>query len=114
MSSLTDGLNFDKPTGKGGKPAKSGGPSSSAVPGSDGLKIGIVVVCFLVASVMLLNQFSVINLFGDGAPVVKPQTAQEQAEYQKQVQAFNAQRQKEQAEWDKLPPSQRPVIVGGD
>ncbi len=113
MGSLTEGLNFDKPAGKGGKapkPSKDG----SAVPGSDGLKIGIIVVCFLVATVMLLNQFGVISLFGDGTPAVKPQTAQEQAEYQKQVQQYNQQRVKEQAEWEKLPPSQRPVIVGGE
>ncbi len=113
MSSLTEGLNFDKPAGKGGKPSRSKG-GDGAVPGSRGLKVGIIVVCMLVATVMLLNNFGVISIFGDSAPPVKPQTAQEQAEYQKQVEQYNTQRVREQAEWEKLPPSQRPVIVGGN
>lgn len=113
MGSLTDGLNFDKPgAGKGkGAPAIGGKPASVTDP-ANRLKLILVVICFVVAGVMLLWQYGVLD-FGGSAAAPKLDPAKEQ-EFQKQAEKAKKIMEDEEKMWQNLPPGQRPIKVGSD
>ncbi|MCC5621592.1 hypothetical protein LC574_09810 [Nostoc sp. CHAB 5715] len=115
MGSLTEGLNFDKQMDKkSGKSSKDAGKGKGKGSTSNqGVKIGIIVACFLVAGVMLLQQAGVINLFGSDAPPPN-KTPQEQAAEQKEYEKARIRDEAALKQAESLPPSQRPVIVGGN
>ncbi len=113
MGSLTEGLNFDKPgPGKGKGTQAKGAKSDSLGDPANRVKLVVVVVCFLVAGVMLLWNFGVLD-FGGGAAAPKVDPVKEQ-EFQKQADKAKKIMEDEEKEWQKLPPSQRPIKVGSD
>ncbi|MBL0870549.1 MAG: hypothetical protein IBJ18_08240 [Phycisphaerales bacterium] len=115
MGSLTEGLNFDKPgpgKGKGKGGSGKGDKAESLTDPANRVKLVVVVICFVVAGVMLLWQYGVLD-FGGGAAAPKRDPVKEQ-EFQKQADKAKKIMEDEEKEWQKLPPSQRPIKVGSD
>lgn len=114
MGSLTEGLNFEKndpKKGKGGGGAGGGKPASVTDP-ANRVKLVVVVICFVVAGVMLLWQYGVLD-FGGGAAAPKADPVKEQ-EFQKQAEKAKKAMEDEEKMWQNLPPGQRPIKVGSD
>lgn len=113
MGSLTEGLNFEKPgQGKGKGGAAKGDKPTSVTDPANRVKLVVVVICFVVAGVMLLWQYGVLDFGGSAAAPkrdpVKEQEFQQQAEKAKKIQ------EDEEKMWQNLPPGQRPIKVGSD
>lgn len=109
MGSLTEGINFDKPGAKGSsKGASKGGAAEGD--SKQTMKLVVAIVCLLGAGVAVAYQLGVF----DGAEKPVAVDPKKEAEYKEQVKKAEAQKKIEEKEWEKLPPSQRPVKVGSN
>lgn len=106
MSSLTEGLNFDKGSKQSAKhaPAQKGNGTNP-----EKVKLIIAISCLAVATVVMLIYFDVISL--SSPPKEDPVKVQENL---KAVEVQKKELEKEQKRIESLPPSQRPVTAGGN
>ncbi|CAN5749469.1 hypothetical protein BH11PLA1_BH11PLA1_07690 [soil metagenome] len=108
MSSLTEGINFDKPTAKG----RARDDSAEALEKrSQRTKLILAVSCMVVAGLLLAWNFGFLNFGGADAAKVDPV---KETQFKQDVQKAQVQQKKEEAAWQNLPPSQRPVKVGAN